>query len=102
MPRNIDFIPRRGATEGILARELYDEIYALHGSLWYLSKEEFKREKTEADGSWKAMAVEQKGGYESGHHGDEGRGRTQANMWEGKLAGFGDYLDLWSENKIGD
>lgn len=23
-------------------------------------------------------------------------------MWEGKLAGFGDFLDLWSEKEVAD
>lgn len=58
MLRNIDFIFRRGVIEGILVRELYDEIYVLYGLFWYLSKEEFKREKIEVDGSWKVMVVE--------------------------------------------
>jgi len=38
MPRNIDFIPCWGAVEGVLAGELYAEIYALERSLWYLGK----------------------------------------------------------------
>lgn len=53
-----------------------------------------KRENTEAGGSWEAAAAEQKGGYKSGHQGDKGKGWIQKNMWEEKLAGFGDYLDL--------
>lgn len=38
MPRNIDFIPCWGAVEGVLAGELYAEIYTLERSLWYMSK----------------------------------------------------------------
>lgn len=37
-PRNIDFIPHRGAAEGVVAGELYAEIYASDRSLWYMSR----------------------------------------------------------------
>lgn len=57
----------------------------------------FKREKTGASGRQEAVAQSREGSYEHRHHRDKRRGWIQENMWEEKLAGFGDYLDPWSE-----
>lgn len=57
-----------------------------------------RQKKTEAGGAWEAVAVEQRRGQRVSHNADKRRRWTQS-MWEEKLAGFGDYLDLWREKR---
>ena len=97
MPRNIDFIPCWGAVEGVLAGELYAEIYALEKPLWYLSKGWIWEGKSRSSWQWGGCATEQEGCYAVSHPGDKRRRCTQENKREANSSRSGDYLDLWSE-----
>lgn len=80
MSRNIDFIPHWGVTEGILAGELYDEIYALDGSLWYLSRGRIQKRKDRSQGQLGGCGTEQNGGYERRHRETKGGDRFEKYM----------------------
>ena len=48
------------------------------------------------------MATEQKGVMRAVIMETKGSDGFKKNRWEGNLAGFDDYLDLWSEKEVGD